>query len=119
MQLGKYSSDRDNILHFLVGSGWGNEQFGDIESPVGHVSRISNNWEEVKPINAEFTSLVEDELKNYSIEDGEEFRKSLVGHFLVVEDSQGFVSVTEYPTEALLLQVYESLENIYSEGEGE
>lgn len=115
MQLGKYSSDRDNILHFLCSSDWANQSFGDVEAPTGYIYRISNEAADVQLSNTEITSLIEDQLQAYDIDDTEEFRASLVGHFLVAEDSNGFVSVTEYPTEELLLQAYSSLEDIYGQ----
>lgn len=116
MQLGKYSSDRDSALHFLCVGEWSNESFGNVEAPTGYVWRISNTWEDVKPINMEFNSVIEDWVALDSDIDGvaTEFRKSLVGHFLVVEDEQGFVSVHEYATETLLLQAFKSLEEIYA-----
>lgn len=115
MQLGKYSSDRDNILHFLCSSDWANESFGDVEAPTGYVYRITNQTADVQLSNTEITSVIEDQLQAYDIEDTEDFRKSLVGHFLVAEDSNGLVSVSEYQTEELLQQAYSSLEDIYGQ----
>lgn len=115
MRLGKYSTDRDSALHFLCASEWSNASFGDVESPTGFIHRISNKLEEVHKPNTEITSVLEDWFTSEEVEDTTEFRKSLVGHFLLVEDNQGFVSVHEYPTEALLIQAFESLEEIYSE----
>jgi hypothetical protein len=118
-QLGKYSTDRDNILHYMATSDWANDSFGNVEAPTGYVWRISNDAAEVQVSNTELTSLIEDQLKVYSIEDGPEFRSSLAGHFLIAEDSNGFVSVSEYPTAELLQQAYDSLEGIYSEWVGQ
>lgn len=109
-QLGKYSTDRDNILHYMATSDWANDSFGDVEAPTGYVWRISNNWEEVKPQNMEITSLLEDQLALYSIADTPEFRQSLVGHYLVIEDSNGLVHVAQCATEAELLQRFEALQ---------
>lgn len=102
-QLGKYDSDRDNILHFMCMSEWSNEFFGDVEAPTGYVWRISNTFDEVSPDNTEFNSLVETSVALYDIEDSPEFRSSLVGHFLVYEDSSGFVSVLKAPSEQALI----------------
>jgi hypothetical protein len=111
MQLGKYSTDRDNILHFLCVSEWANASFGNVEAPTGYVWRISNNWEEVKPNAIDFTSVIEDQLALYSIEDTEEFRRSLIGHYLVIEDSNGFVSVLEFEEVANLDRIYSELQD--------
>lgn len=108
-QLGKYSTDRDNVLHYLCMGGWANESFGDVEAPTGYVWRISNNWEEVKPANMEITSLLEDQLQAYDIADTPEFRRSLVGHFLIQEDSNGAVYVLEFPTVSALNARYSTL----------
>lgn len=114
-QLGKYSTDRDNILHFLCTSDWANDSFGDVSSPTGFVHRISNYPSEVHLTNTETTSLIEDQMGVYSIDDTEEFRTSLVGHFLVVENEQGSVSVTEFDSLPDLLAEYHRLENEYGE----
>jgi hypothetical protein len=117
-QLGKYSSDKDNILHFMATSDWANDSFGNVEAPTGYVWRMTNTVEDVQLSNTELTSLIGEQLQAYSIEDGQQFRSSLVGNFLIAEDSQGFVSVTEYPTAALLEQAYDSLQAIYEDWEG-
>lgn len=106
MQLGKYDSDRDSALHFLCLSEWSNESFGNVESPTGYVWRISNSWEDVKPENMEFSAVVED-WQDVSIST---VRESLVGHFLLQEDSNGLVHVREYITEEELLKDFQALE---------
>lgn len=109
--LGKYSSARDSILHYLCTSGWGNDSFGDVEAPTGYVWRISNNPADVHIPNTEVTSLLEEWFEqNNEVTDSPELRKELVGHFLVTENSQGFVSVQQFPSEWALKLVYMSLE---------
>jgi hypothetical protein len=116
ISLGKYSSARDSLLHFLCTSDWGNASFGDVEAPTGYVWRISNNWEEVKPINMEINSVLEDWFaENSEVTDSPELRKELVGHFLVVEDNDGFISVHEYASEELVIQAFDSIEAIFNE----
>lgn len=112
-QLGKYSTDRDNILHFLCTSQWSNDSFGDVDSPTGYVYRISNDPADVHIPNTEVTSLIEEQLVSYDIEDSPEFRKTLEGHFLVTENSSGLVSVLEFATESELLSIYSELEAEY------
>lgn len=113
--LGKYSSARESILHFLCVSEWSNGSFGDVEAPTGYVWRISNNWEEVKPSNGEFTSLLEEWLEaNQEVTDSPELRRELVGHFLVTEDSNGSISVLECPSKVSLVSEYVYLENSFN-----
>ena len=118
-QLGKYHSDRDNILHFLCTSGWANTSTGDVEAPTGYFYQISNTPADVQLANTEITSVIEDQLAAYDIEDTEEFRSSLVGHYLIVENSQGFVGVTQYGDVDSLLRDYHTLAVAYDEWAGE
>jgi hypothetical protein len=114
-QLGKYGTDRDNILHYMATSDWANDSFGDVEAPTGYVWRISNTLSEVQVSNTELTSLIEDQLEAYNIEDGPAFRASLVGHFVIEEDSNGFVSVTEFESEAVMLEEFENWRKVFEE----
>ena len=109
-QLGKYMVDSHNILHFLCTSDWATDSGGNVESPTGYFWRISNTPEDVRMENTEITSLIEDQMSAYDIEDGPEFRESLVGHYLLVEDSNGFVNVSEYLTEMALRRDFEKLQ---------
>jgi hypothetical protein len=118
-QLGKYDSDRDNILHFMCVSDWANESFGDVESPTGYVWRITNRPADVHIPNTEVTSLIEDQLEAYDIQDSPEFRSSLVGNFLVYEDSNGFVSVLKAPSESALIVQFNATRARYEEWLGE
>lgn len=115
MQLGKYSTDRDNILHFMATSDWANDSFGNVEAPTGYVWKMSNDWEDVHVANTEFNSLIESQMVSYDIEDTPEFRNSLAGHFLLKEDSNGFVFVFEFETEAERDRIYSDLETEFSE----
>jgi hypothetical protein len=116
ISLGKFSSARDSILEYLCNNGWANESFGDVEAPTGYVYRISNTLEEVHIPNTEVTSLLGDWFEeNPEVTDSPELRAELVGHFLVTENSQGFVNVTAFETEKDLLSVFQSLEDEYNE----
>lgn len=118
-QPGKYDSDRDNILHFMCVSDWSNESFGDVEAPTGYVWRISNGPADVHIPNTEVTSLIEDQLAAYDIQDSPAFRSSLVGHFLVYEDSSGFVSVLKAPSEQALIVQFNATRERYEEWLGD
>lgn len=97
----KYDSFVHSALHWLCNAGWGNESDGDANDYGSHFTRISLDWDDVKPNNTEFTSLIE-QWPDYVdiIVPDEVFRSSLVGHWLVTEDSNGFVHVRSFPTEA-------------------
>ena len=112
-QLGKYSTDRDSALHYLCTAEWSMGSFGDVDSPTGYVWRIQNTWEDVKPVNTEFTSLIEEWLESEDVADSEEFRRSLVGNYLLQEDSNGFVHVREFASMAELNDAYRSLASEY------
>jgi len=113
--LGKYSNEFEDALHYLCVADWSNESFGHVEAPTGYVWRISNNWEEVKPENGEFNSVMEDWFEQNDVEDSEEFRRGLVGHFIIREDSQGFIHLLSFPTEKEMLEEFDRLEVAYSD----
>lgn len=118
--MSKYDSARDDALHFLCTSGWANSSFGDVEAPAGYNYRISNAPVDVAEVNTEFGSLMED----WDGELTQEVRDSLVGHFLVVEDSNGLVYVLRYQSEKELIATFDARENSFNvwnaeEGESE
>lgn len=118
--LGKYSSARDSILHFLCEAAWSDGSFGDVEAPTGYVWRISNDHDDVAMVNTEFNSVLEEWLEaNPEVIDSPALRVELSGHFLVAEDGNGFVSVAAYPSGSLLSQAFDSLEAVYSEWAGD
>jgi hypothetical protein len=97
--LGKFSSARDSILEYLCSNGWATESFGDVEAPTGYVYRISNTIGDVNKRNGEFNSIMGDWFEqNPEVRDSVALRQELVGHFIVTENSQGFVNVTEIAT---------------------
>lgn len=116
MPLGKYSSARDDILHWLCMAEWANESSGDSESPTGYFWRISNFEHDVHQKNNEFNSLIDGWFEqNQEVTDSPELRAELVGHFIVSTVSSGFVYVVKYDTERELLEAYNTLEAAYAE----
>lgn len=117
MQLGKFSSDRDSALHFLCLSEWGNDSTGDVQTMGKYVWRISNTRDDIFGCfdqgNMEFDSVIEEWFTSEEIEDTEEFRKSLVGNFLVQEISTGVVLVLEYETQDALIKAFDYFKNEY------
>jgi hypothetical protein len=114
MPLGKYSSARDDILHWLCMNDWANGSFGDVEAPTGYVYRISNFEHDVAQPNNEFNSLIDGWFEeNQEVTDSPELRAQLVGFFLVLEDSNGFVHVRTYDTEALALEAFHAYRDVF------
>jgi hypothetical protein len=111
--LGKFDSLRDSALHFLCLQDWGNESTGDVTDFGLYVWRISNSAEDVATTNEEFNSLFDPVLLEFEVT--EELRKQLVGHFIVFENSNGQVSVLEFPTEEDAKRVFAGLEEDYDE----
>lgn len=112
----KYDSYRDSALHFLCNAGWGNESTGNTDGYGVYLTRIGNTWEDVKPSNTEFLSVIED-WPDY--EDATalypQFFTQLIGHFIVSEDSQGFVHVRHYVDEAEVKRRYDQFAEHYNE----
>lgn len=99
----KFASKRDDLFWFMTLEGWATDTDGSVE--FGRwFGKLSNTAEDVSVDNGEFNSLV-DQWEPQDSPDGEasyhseEFRASLVGHFLISEDSQGFVTVEEFDSE--------------------
>jgi len=92
--LGKYSSARDDLLHYLSVNGWANDSDGNVEAPTGYFWEIANGPADVHSSNTEFNSLIEEWLQqNPEVTDSEELRSELVGEFILTENNQGFISV--------------------------
>ncbi len=108
---GKYSSVRDELLHDLSVSGWANASSGDVASPTGHFSRISNSEAELPEVVGTF----DEDLHTL----GRDNFGCLVGHFMVIESSEGFVTVVSYRTEQALMTDYAQLEAVYSAWEAQ
>lgn len=117
--LGKYDNEWEDVLHYLCTSGWANESTGNVEAPSGYVWRISLEWEDVKPENGEFNSLMEEWFKQNDVEDSTDFRRALCGDFIVREDNNGLVFLQSFKTEKEMLEAYNRYELEYSEWDTE
>jgi hypothetical protein len=98
------------VLQAMISGGWANESDGSVGAPTGHFARVSNSREEVEGIPGGVIETFEDVINTYGLEDMD----LLIGHFLVVEDSQGFVHVTEYDSEVELTRAFQELQDAYS-----
>lgn len=106
---GKFNSMRDSALYFLCMENWSTSEFGDTEHYGGYVWKIRNSWDDVKPENTEFNSLITEWVHAQDeFSDTEDFYRTLVGNFLIIEGSTGAVTVIEYSQEELD-RVYDEL----------
>jgi hypothetical protein len=121
--LGKYSSARDSLLHFLVSVEWDDgDSFGDVSEWGNYIWKITNTPEDVAKVNTEFNSVIEAWLsENTEVTDSQALRDEIVGFFIVSTNGQGFISVEKFSTArqrdiqfALYLQSYEEF---YAEDE--
>lgn len=87
-----HDSPRDQVLHAMAQQGWANESDGNVEAPTGWFCRISNALDDVVSIIDAFG------LEALEIDPNFDFSE-VIGHFLLVEDDQGFISVFEFESE--------------------
>lgn len=100
----KFNSARDELLYAMTLDGWANESDGNVEAPTGFFARISNDPQDVPSIRDAFPN----ETKGMA-------NSTMVGHFLMKENSQGFVYVTTYPDSVSLIRDFRALEAEFSE----
>jgi len=88
---GKYNSERDKILDWMTTADWANESCGSVEVPVGHFARMTNEESDRAGIMDAFGEDMAGCESPVRFED-------LLGHFIVRENDQGFVTVEEFDT---------------------
>lgn len=108
-----HDSTRDQVLHAMSRDGWANESDGNVESPWGFFSRISNSTEELPEIVQAFSEIIS-EFPAATLSGGFD-TSELVGHFLLVENNQGQIFVTEFDSEQELQREFDGLTDVYSE----
>jgi hypothetical protein len=96
---GKFSSDRDEFLYSLTLDGT-ERTSGDVQAPTGFYSII---------IVAETDVAALHDAHPYAGD-----AAITAGNYLLVEDGDGFVTVTDYPTAADAESAFEDLENRYA-----
>lgn len=102
--MSKFDSARDELLYAMTLDGWANESSGNVECPTGYFARISNDPQDVPSIRDAFPN----ETKGMS-------NAVMVGHYLLRENDQGFVYVSEFSNSVELIRAYRVLESEYSE----
>lgn len=101
---GKFNSARDEFLHQLTLDGT-DRSGGHVEAPTGFYTLVSIRPGDVQTLRAEHPDIDAATI-------GE-------GQFLVTEDSDGFVTVNEYPDEDSAIAAFEALEAKYSDWDDE
>lgn len=101
----RFASIRDEVLYRLSTSEWDCASSGSTDSPSGWFAKISNSTHEL----GDLQDALGESFESLGIADPVE----LVGHFLLLEDYQGFVTVNQFANEDQLSGVYDVLEEIY------
>lgn len=99
------------VLQAMITGGWANESDGDVEAPTGHFARVSNSEAEVYGEPGSIVSTFSDVIAMYGMTDTNE----LIGHFLVVEDSQGFVTVHAFDDPIALTRLFQQMQDDFAE----
>lgn len=110
--MSKFDSVRDEILYLMTLELWANESDGNVEAITGWFARVSNSLEDIVSLVDAFGT------EAFALDPNFDFSE-LVGHFLIQENSQGFVYVTQYATEAELVTAYRDLETLFSQWDTE
>lgn len=91
---GKYEGDneaRDEALHRLCQDVWANQSDGDVQAPTGFFYVVTNTVRDLPELQDVLGNTWSDALLD------DTGTNTLIGAFLVTEDTQGFVHVTRYP----------------------
>jgi hypothetical protein len=99
---------RDEILGEMGLAGWANKSTGSVESPTGYVEAISNSEAELIEIHDAFEETIA-EMARFGFTP-----EQLLGHFRLITDEQGFVTVTQYRRLQDLEQDFEAADAEYS-----
>lgn len=107
---GRFNSDRDELLYLMAISGWADQSCGDTQASTGWFARISNPPGYMEEVERTFT----DEARKLGYPDFEQVQ----GHFLLIEDGQGFIHVTAYETEPDLIADFRVRQEVYEQEAG-
>lgn len=104
---GKYNSPRDAILDLIVNDGMADEQDGHEQASTGHFARLSIHASEIQDlVQMHGEAMVQEGLTDTELH-------TLVGHFIIRTDEQGFVQVAKFDTKEELMKRYRLLEQQY------
>lgn len=94
------------LFDAMVTGGWMTASSGDVEAPTGHFAYASYNENEI----GELYDAMDDTISVYGRPDPAD----VIGHHIVTTDSQGFIDIERYPTEAAMKAAYRELEDRYA-----
>jgi hypothetical protein len=100
---GKFNSDRDAMLYQMSLDMWANDSDGDSASLQGWFARMSNSDAELPEL---IDAFRDDTPAGFDWE-------TVIGHFLIQENSDGIVTVTEYPTASRVEAAFTALFNAF------
>jgi hypothetical protein len=104
----KYMTPRDEVLGEMGAQGWANRSTGSVESPTGYVEAISNSEADLIEIHDAFEETIA-EMSRFGFTP-----EQLLGHFRLITDEQGFVTVTQYRRQQDLEHDFDEAEAEYS-----
>lgn len=113
-------STRDQILQAMVSDGWANESDGAVESPSGYYAKISNTREEMNEIMGLESVRAVLAQQGFWVSGAfpvpvTDYRVSeLIGHFLIVTDSNGNTTVETFDRSNDLLDAYRELDDAFN-----
>ena len=94
------------LFDAIVSGGWANRSDGNVEAPTGHFAMVSNSPDELLELRQAF----EDVTDVY----GDVSDADLTGHFIVITDSAGFISITRYPSAVSAASEFVTLQNRFA-----
>lgn len=107
--MSKFNSTRDEVLfHVAFDSLWNDAHTGDTEAPTGYFGALSVTRADAPEIVKSTTGM----FGFLDIEDAPD-PADLVGHWLITEDTQGFVDISEHGDSESLFEEYGNLETAY------
>lgn len=93
----------ESALSYMCANGWANESSGDLQSPMGYFSRVTNEPAEIEEIAQMITQP--------QVMDFDE----LIGHFMVQRYRGGEVIATRYSRQRDLLAAYRLLQREFKQ----
>lgn len=110
--LGKYTSYRDTILDILGHDGWLIEASGDVEAPTGWFARLDIDPEDVEEVAGKRRRI--EAVMGEALPEGFDF-DSLVGHYVLTEDSLGFFTAVPFESFGEAWDAFYELDREYGE----
>lgn len=95
----------EELFGDMLTNGWATESTGDVEAPTGYFGRLHNATEELGEIRDAFSDTID----AY----GDPVDDEIVGDFIVIRDSQGFIHITRYNNASETIDVFNAISEQY------